>query len=101
MSKTVVIRYETKPEAADENQRVVEQVFAELAETQPEGLHYATFRLDDGVTFVHIVKTEGDADPLPQLAAFQEFQKGLGERLAGRPVRGAANVVGTYRFVGE
>ncbi|MEC3997012.1 hypothetical protein VSR01_27290 [Actinacidiphila sp. DG2A-62] len=101
MGKTAVIRYETKPEAADENQRVVEQVFAELAETQPEGLRYATFRLDDGVTFVHIVSTEGDADPLPQLAAFQAFQKGLGERLAGKPSRGAAHVVGSYKFLSE
>ena len=34
---TVVVRYRTKPEHADENQRLVEAVFAELAATTPAG----------------------------------------------------------------
>jgi hypothetical protein len=38
MANTAIIRYTTKPDAANENQRVVEQVFAELAEKMPDGL---------------------------------------------------------------
>jgi hypothetical protein len=38
MANTAKIRYTTKPDATDENQRVVEQVFAELAEKMPVGL---------------------------------------------------------------
>jgi hypothetical protein len=87
-----VIRYETKPEAADENQRLIENVFAELASTAPPGLHYSSFRLADGVTFVHVVDGEG----LPGLAAFQEFQCGLGDRLAVGPARDDATLVGSY-----
>ena len=52
MRKSFVVRYEMRPDTADENQRLIENVFAELAETHPDGISYAAFRLDDGVTFV-------------------------------------------------
>ena len=38
MSVTKVVRYRTKPEHADENARLIEGVFAELAELEPDGL---------------------------------------------------------------
>ena len=31
----VVVRYKTRPDASDENQKLIEAVFAELNETQP------------------------------------------------------------------
>jgi hypothetical protein len=86
------IRYQTKPEAADRNQRLIENVFAELAATAPPGLRYSAFRLADGVTFVHVVDGEG----LPELTAFQEFQRTLGDRLAVGPTREDATVIGSY-----
>jgi hypothetical protein len=89
---TAVIRYTTRPEAADDNQRLIEEVFAELARTAPAGLTYSTFRLADGVTFVHVVAGDG----LPQLASFQEFQRALGERLTAGPTRETATLIGTY-----
>ena len=100
MRKAAIIRYETRPAAADENQRLVEQVFAELDTERPEGLRYAAFRLDDGVTFVHVVMME-EGDPLPGLAAFREFVGGLGDRIAGPPAREGATVVGSYRLLGD
>ncbi|WP_205354725.1 hypothetical protein [Embleya scabrispora] len=68
------IRYRTKPEAAEENQRLIENVFAEPESTAPPGLRYSSFRLTDGVTFVHVV----DGDGLAESAAFREFQRNLG-----------------------
>src|SRR5258707_739854 len=68
---THIIRYETKPERSDENQTLVEAVFEQLNTEKPEGLHYATFRMDDGVSFVHVVSyDDDDADLLRPLAAF-------------------------------
>jgi hypothetical protein len=99
MSRAVVVRYETRAEAAEENQRLVEQVFAQLAMDDPGGLRYATFRLADGVTFVHVAVMEGEGDPLSQLAAFAEFQRGLGGRLVAPPVPADASLVGSYRFL--
>jgi hypothetical protein len=95
---TAVIRYQTRPEAAEENQRLIEEVFAQLAAAAPPGLHYSTFRLADGVTFVHVVDGEG----LAELEAFQEFQRAIQDRLAhGREgetavLRETAVLVGSY-----
>ena len=87
-----VIRYRTKPEAADENQRLIEKVFAELAETRPGGLSYTSHRLDDGVTFVHVVSGDG----LPELAAFQDFQRGLADRMEAPLEREPSTRLGSY-----
>jgi hypothetical protein len=87
---TTLIRYRVRPEAAQENQRLIEAVFAELSVTAPAGLRYSAYRLSDGVTFVHVV----DGDGLPGLAAFQEFQRDLAARLADGPTREPATLVG-------
>jgi hypothetical protein len=97
MSTMVVVRYETRGEAAEENERLVRRVFAELAEQRPDGLRYATFRLADGVSFVHLAVVEGEENPLSGSAAFADFQKGIGERLADGPDRAEATLVGSYR----
>lgn len=101
MADVAIIQYQTRPEVADENQRLVAQVFAELATEQPEGLRYATFRLADGVSFVHIVVSEDGSDALPQLAAFKEFASGMGDRVTSKPVRSTVEVLGSYRFFSD
>jgi hypothetical protein len=99
MSRTVVVRYETRPEAADDNQRLIEAVFDQLAADDPGGLRYAVFRLADGLTFVHVAMVEGEADPLPRLSAFAEFQRGHRDRVVGPPVSAEASLLGAYRFL--
>ncbi|MGI5227297.1 hypothetical protein [Actinoallomurus sp. CA-142502] len=94
-----IIRYRTRPEAAEENQRLVEKVFAELRAERPDGLRYATFRLADGVSFVHVVAYEGDGDPLGASAAFAAFQQGIGDRVAAPPEAGEVTLVGSYRLL--
>jgi len=98
-----LIRYKTKPELADENQRLVEKVYEELGALDPGGVHYATFRLADGVTFMHVFTTDSDdrAKTLGSIAAFAEFQKDLPERCAEGPVAQDITVVGSYRGFGE
>jgi acyl dehydratase len=99
MATTRVIRYRTKPEHADENEQLVRAVFAELAESDPDGLHYATFRLDDGVSFVHVAVTDGDENPLTSSPAFAAFQAGIGERCAEGPTPAGATVIGDFRLL--
>jgi hypothetical protein len=98
VSKAFVVRYEMRPDSADENQRLVENVFAELAEKQPDGLQYACFRLADGESFVHVAISSDDSNVLGETAAFQEFQKAFAERAAGKPVASGATLVGMYGF---
>jgi hypothetical protein len=57
-----VVRYVTRPEAADENQRWIEAVFADLHAREPEGFTYKVFRLDDGVSFIHVVIEHDDIE---------------------------------------
>ena len=97
---TTVVRYHTNPESADENQRLVEAVFAELAATNPAGLRYATFKLEDGVSFVHVVIEHDDVenpDSLQEVPAFQAFVADIGDRCDVPPVAKGATIVGGYR----
>jgi len=99
--RTVIVRYETKPDRADENQRLVEKVFAELAECQPDNFRYAAFRLEDGVSFVHVVnETDDGSNPIPltDIAAFLEFQREIADRCVVQPVAQGATIVGSHRF---
>lgn len=98
-----VVRYKTKAGRGDENQRLVEQVYQELAAAAPGGLQYATFRLADGVSFIHIAMTDAEDSPNPlgKVAAFAEFLRNIAERCDEPPVAETATVVGSYRFFGE
>ncbi|MGZ4704202.1 MAG: hypothetical protein ACXWCM_04975, partial [Acidimicrobiales bacterium] len=83
-----VVRYRTRPDRADENQALVEEVFAELAEHRPEGLRYATLRLEDGVTFVHVASTDtpDGSNPLASTEAFDAFQREIADRCDEGPL---------------
>jgi hypothetical protein len=96
VSGALVIRYETHAGAAEENQRLVEQVFAELAADDPGGLRYITLRLADGVTFVHVAMHDSTDNPLSRSAAFAAFQEGIAERCSVPPAASKATVVGSY-----
>jgi len=93
-----VIRYTTKPECAQENERLIRDVFAELAADQPDGLRYAAFRLDDGLTFMHVAVLDDQENPLMASAAFGKFQAGIKDRCADGPLPADATVVGSFRL---
>ena len=100
MSSSVVVRYRTHPESAVENGRLIEDVYAALAELAPPGFHYATFRLDDGATFVHVAnRDDGAENPLPTLPAFAAFQSGLPQRCSEPPQVSEASLLGSYGFM--
>ena len=95
-----IVRYQAKPDRADENQRLIEAVFAELNEREPKGFTYKVFRLDDGVSFVHVVIEHDDVanpDSLQDVPAFQAFVAGINDRCDVPPVAMGAAVVGGYR----
>jgi hypothetical protein len=92
----MIIRYRTRPEMAEENSRLVEAVYASLAELAPSDFSYSTYRLADGVTFVHIARLGGTENPLLTLPAFAEFQRNLAQRCVEQPAPSEATVVGSY-----
>ena len=99
MQKRLVTRYAMQSaEAADENQRRVEGVFAELAETKPETVSYIVLRFADD-SFVHVsFHDHGDdeVNPIASTAAFAHFQDGHATRREGAVDQQAAQLVGAY-----
>jgi hypothetical protein len=99
MTVTKVVRYRTSsPETADDNERLVRAVFAELTADNPDGLRYAAFRLDDGVSFLHVAVLDGDVNPLAGSAAFGAFQSGVADRCVEGPIQADARIIGSYRL---
>jgi hypothetical protein len=96
MDVTKVIRYTTRPDSADENERLIRRVFAALSELRPPGFRYAAFRLDDGVSFLHVAELSGEENPLSTLPAFAEFVAGIADRCVEGPIPADAAMVGSY-----
>jgi hypothetical protein len=94
--RTVLVRYKTKEDQAEANAALVRAVFDELAERTPGGFHYVTFRLADGVTFVHLATMESSPSPLQSLPSFQSFQENIRARCVDPPVLSEATVVGSF-----
>jgi hypothetical protein len=97
---TTVMQYQVKPERAEENQRLIETVFAELGQSEPEGFTFKVFRLEDGVSFVHVVIEHDDvdhADSLQALPTFQAFVANIVDRCDVPPTARGATVVGGFR----
>jgi len=94
-----MIRYKVKPDRVAENEQLVRAVYEELAQSRPDGLRYATFKLDDGQSFVHIAAIEGEANPLAQVAAFAAFQREVVDRCEEPPVFTTMDPVGAYRLL--
>ncbi len=98
--RTAIVQYTTKADQAQENQALIESVFAELASTRPKGIRYSSFRLEDGVTFLHVALIDDpDNNPLGESPAFAEFQRELRDRCEIPPEVKGGTLVGSYAMV--
>ena len=103
------VRHEThgelhiKADRVAENERFVEAVFAALREARPSGPSHATFRLPDGVSFVHVVsQAEADgSNALTSLPAFKAFAAGVRDRCVAAPVQVELTEIGSYGVFGD
>ena len=95
--RRIMIRYKLKPERVAENERLVHAVYEELDDAQPDGFRYATFKLNDGVTFVHLATHEGTDNPLNRIEAFQRFQEQIRDRCDTPPEVAELEEIGSYR----
>src|SRR6202521_4593238 len=99
MQKRLVTRYAMRSaEVADENQRRVEGVFAELAASKPDNVSYLVLRLADD-SFVHVsFHDHGDdeVNPITSTDAFAHFQQDHGDRRDGDVDQQTATLVGAY-----
>ena len=92
-----MVRYAVRPDQAEENTRLIEGVFDALSRGAPAGLTYASYRLDDGVSFVHVASVEDPANsPLSALDEFKRFTSGVKDRCEVMPVTAVLHQVGRY-----
>jgi hypothetical protein len=100
--KRLMVRYKVKAAQAAKNEGYIARVFQQLEREKPGGVRYASFKLEDGVTFVHIVSIEraDGGSPLPELAAFRAFIDGINERCEELPVTAELKEIGSYGFFG-
>jgi len=99
--RRVIVRYKVKPDEVATNEQLVRAVYDELDRAQPTVFRYATFQLDDGVSFVHLAAQEGDENPLAELDAFQRFQANIRDRCDEAPVVTEMREIGSFRFFGD
>jgi quinol monooxygenase YgiN len=97
----VMIRYKLKRDQVKRNLELLGAAFEELESAQPDGLCYATFQLEDEVSFVAFVETDEEAlERLSQLQAFQRYRRTLDERCDVPPAVTKLREVGSFRFHG-
>jgi hypothetical protein len=101
--KRIMVRYTVKPDTAADNVRYIQAVYAQLERDHPTGIRYATFKLADGVSFVHIasIETADGSNPLFALDAFKQFTQTVSSRVVEPPVTTELEEVGAYRLLGE
>jgi hypothetical protein len=99
MHKRLLTRYATQSSvAADENQRRIEGVFAELAAKKPDNVSYIVLRLADD-SFVHLSfhdHGDNEVNPIASTAAFAHFQQDHTARRQGTVDQQTASLVGAY-----
>jgi hypothetical protein len=93
---TTLVRYRVKPEYAERNRDLIRAVYAELQYLQFGDIRYATFVLDDGVSFVHLHESDRDRSPLLDLPAFRSFQEDITARCDEQPVVADLDNVGSF-----
>jgi hypothetical protein len=93
-----MVRYKVRADRAEENETLIRAVYEQLARDRPDDLHYTTFRLPDGVSFMHVViDTDQPGRILNEVAAFKAFAADIESRCEEPPVVTELTLVGSYR----
>ena len=92
----VMIRYKVKRDELERELELLGAIYEELEATQPDGLRYATFQLEDGVSFVEFVETD-DPGRFSQLATFRAYRATLDERCDEPPTVTELHEVASFR----
>jgi hypothetical protein len=93
----VLIRYRLKPDQVERNEELIRAMYEELHRVAPSDLRYVIFKLEDGVSFMHISESEGEDSPMAGVASVQEFRRELADRCEEQPALAELTEVGSYR----
>ena len=94
----VMIRCKVRPDGVEAGLELLREVYEEMRSVQPKGLRYATFQLEDAVTFVSLAELDEGPGVLQQLEAFQRLRATPDEQFDEPPVLTVLHEVGSYGF---
>ena len=82
--KITRIQYTTSADFAEQNKQNIAKVMEELKSLNNPGIHYSSYILDDGKTFMHyvVIRDEEAGKVIPNLESFKHFQT---ELMASKP----------------
>lgn len=96
--KTHMLQYTLNAEQVAKHEELLRDAFAGLEGDRPPGLRYSTFKLADGVSFVHLISHDkAGHGPLPRIEALRDAHAGIRERCVEPPVRTELSEIGEYR----
>ena len=97
----IMVTYKVKSERVEENEQLVKAVYEGLRQMNDPDIHYATFKLNDGQTFVHIASfaSMDKQSILTESKAFKAFQENLKDRCEIPPNPQKLAKVDAYNFV--
>lgn len=99
MGQTMV-RYKVKPEFAAENEALARDVYEALQSVAPAGLRYATFAMEDGVSFIHLASHDDSSEnPLFSVPAFRTFLENIDARCEEPPRQVELRPIGAYGLI--
>jgi len=95
--RRVLVRYRVTADRAAENEAFIRDVFEQLMQAAPVDVRYCSLKLEDGVSFVHIMEAERGGSSLTELPAFKAFTAKIRDRCEELPAATEFSPVGTYR----
>lgn len=97
----VLVQYKVKADRVAENEEKVRAVYRELAERGDSGIHYTTFRLEDGQSFAHLAVWADDAPDagLGSVEAFKAFQENIADRCEVPPRPVSLDLIGNWNLL--
>lgn len=97
---SAAVTYTVKEDRVEENERLVRGVYDGLRSIGDPDVHYATFRLDDDCTFMHIAffPSAEKQRVLTESEGFRAFQAGLADRCSAPPSARPLTAIDSYEF---
>jgi hypothetical protein len=94
-----MIRAKIKADKTADVEKSAIEMFTAIEAAQPQGVHYASCKLADGVTYVILLGLDNDENnPLGAVPAFRNFQENLKTWIAEPPTIEELTPVGSYRL---
>jgi hypothetical protein len=98
--RMITVRSKVKKESIAKVEAAIEKMLSAIQQERPKGMCFTSCKLPDGETFVNLLELEDRVEnPLPGIAAAEEFRENLKSWVVEPPIREELEVVGSYRAI--